>query len=55
MICVYKGEDGETALLLAASRGHHDIVKLLIECGSNPNHVDHVSTKNTENMILEYI
>lgn len=42
--CFWQGEDGETALLLASTNGHHEIVKLLINYGADPNHVDHVST-----------
>lgn len=39
----FEGPEGETPLLLAASGGHHDVVRLLLGEGANPNHVDHVS------------
>lgn len=36
------GPEGETPLLLAASGGHHDVVRYLLNKGANVNHVDHV-------------
>lgn len=39
-----EGSDGETPLLLAASGGHHDVVRYLLSEGANPNHVDHVNS-----------
>lgn len=37
-----EGPDGETPLLLAANGGHHDVVRLLLGEGADPNHIDHV-------------
>lgn len=37
-----EGPDGETPLLLAASGGHHEVVRLLLGEGADPNRVDHV-------------
>lgn len=45
-----EGPDGETPLLLAASGGHHDVVRLLLSGAANPNHIDHVS-----NIISSYL
>lgn len=44
----FEGPDGETPLLLAASGGHHDVVRLLLGEGANPNHVDHVSHRTEQ-------
>lgn len=42
------GPEEETPLSLAASGGHHDVIRLLIEKGANVNHQDHV-------MLLSYL
>lgn len=36
------GPDEESPLILAASGGHHDVVKLLLNHGALVDHVDHV-------------
>lgn len=41
----YKGLNGETALHLAASYGHHDLVKLLLSNNIDPNVSDEVLDK----------
>ena len=37
-----EGQEGETSLLLAASSGHHEVVRLLLTEGAAVNHADEV-------------
>lgn len=37
------GPEEESALILAASGGHHEVVRFLISRGADVNHVDHVN------------
>ena len=39
----FLSQKGSTALILAASGGHRDVVKYLVESGANVNHGDQVS------------
>lgn len=40
------GPEGETPLLMAASGGHHDVVRFLLNEGANVNHMDNVIKRN---------
>lgn len=41
-LVIFQGPDGETAIHLAASGGHIDIIRLLMSAGANVNEVDDV-------------
>lgn len=45
------GPDFVSPLLLAAAQGHHEIVRLLLQHGADPNQTDVVSTLNTHRII----
>lgn len=51
MNCV--GLEGETALLLAAAGGHHDVVRILLKEGADVNHQDNVTKQQTN--LLPYL
>ena len=44
LLSLFFVQDGDTALILAASTGQFDIVKLLLHQGADPNIVNKVST-----------